>query len=264
MFDLNLISSFFRQTGDGKFEPTEATIGPWSSDLQHGGPPSALLTNALRTFPSPENFIIARVTIEFFCAVPVKPCKIKIEKIRSGKKVELLRGEYISEGKTVLLAHAWRIKPQSGITRSISDGFKAPILPGPQVQKFFEGMDSFPYGEALEWRFTEGAFYKVGPATVWVRPRIPLIEGHEINGLESLILMLDSANGISSELNILNWTFVPVDMTVGFYRDPIGSWVGMKARTSIGNEGIGQTTTTTFDTNGSIGHSIHTLFVSPR
>jgi hypothetical protein len=36
MDKLNLPASFFRQNGEGYFEPTEATIGPWSSDLQHG------------------------------------------------------------------------------------------------------------------------------------------------------------------------------------------------------------------------------------
>jgi hypothetical protein len=76
--------------------------------------------------------------------------------------------------------------------------------------------------------------------------------------------MIDSANGISAELSILNWTFVPIDMTVGLYRQPIGPWVGMAARTSIGSEGIGQTTATTFDSQGSNGNSIHTLFVRPR
>lgn len=73
---MNLPNSFFRQTDNAKYEPTEATIGPWSSELQHGGPPCALLTNALRLFPSTENLKIARVTIEFFSAIPVTPCEI--------------------------------------------------------------------------------------------------------------------------------------------------------------------------------------------
>jgi hypothetical protein len=264
MANLNLPASFFREIGNRRYEPTEATIGPWSSDAQHGGPPSALLTSALRTFPSPENLKIARVTIEFFSAVPVKSCEIKVEKIRAGRKVELLKGRYISEGKIVLLAHAWRINSQIGISKPISDEFEIPRLPGPQVQKSFPGVDYFPYIEALEWRFAKGALDSIGPAIVWTRPRIPLIEGSEIDGLEALFLMIDSANGVSAELNILNWTFVPVDMTVGLFRQPIGPWIGMAARTSIGNEGIGQTTTTTFDSNGSNGHSIHTLFVRPR
>ena len=264
MASLNLPPSFFRKTGEGKYEPTEATIGPWSSDLQHGGPPCALLTHALRIFPSSDNLKMVRITIEFFSAVPIKPCEIKIKKVRAGKKIEFLRGQYISEGKTILLAHAWRIESQMGITKPVSDGFKLPRLPDPQVQISFPGITYFPYLDAIEWRFTEGSFDKMGPATVWTRPRIPLIEGFEIDGLESLILMIDSANGASAELDVLKWTFVPVDMTVGFYRQPIGPWVGMAARTSIGKEGIGQSTTTIFDSKGSIGRSIHTLFIRPR
>ena len=130
MKNFDLPSSFFCRTGERQYNPTEATIGPWSSDLQHGGPPCALLTNALHTCPSPEDLKIARITIEFFSAVPVKPCKIKVKKVRSGKKVELLQGEYISEGKTFLLAHAWRIESQIGTTKPISDEFKLPQLPG--------------------------------------------------------------------------------------------------------------------------------------
>ena len=76
--------------------------------------------------------------------------------------------------------------------------------------------------------------------------------------------MIDSANGISAELDILKWTFVPVDLTLGIYRQPTGPWMGMAARTVIGGEGVGQTTTTAFDAAGSVGHSMHTLFVRPR
>lgn len=85
-----------------------------------------------------------------------------------------------------------------------------------------------------------------------------------MDGLESLILMIDSANGISAELDIRNWTFVPIDMTVGIYRQLIGPWVGMEARTSMGDDGIGQTSATIFDTKGRVGKSIHTLFIRPK
>lgn len=260
----NLPTSFFIQTGEGRYNPTEATIGPWSENDQHGGPPSALLTNALRLFPSDGNLKIAKIAIEFFGAVPIKPCEIKIEKIRGGKKVELLRGQYISQGKTILLSHAWRIESHTGISSPISDDFKLPELPGPQAQKFFPGVDHCPYAEALEWRFTKGGYDSIGPATVWTKPRIPLIEGHEIDGLEALVLMIDSANGISAELDFRKWIFVPVDMTFGLYRHPIGPWTGMSARTLMGDEGIGQTTSIAFDTKGSVGRSMHTLFIRPR
>lgn len=260
----DLSAAFFRQISKSEFEPSIATIGPWSPDFQHGGPPSALLTHALRTYPSSRQFVVSRVTIELLSAVPVKPCEIKIEVVRGGKRIELLRGEYISEGKTYLIAHAWRIISEAGVTTAISDSYEIPLLPGPQPHKSFPGVSYFPYGDALEWRFTEGGYDSLGPATVWTRPRIPLIENHEIDGLEALVLMIDSANGISAELDILKWTFVPVDLTVGIYRQPEGPWIGMAARTVMGNDGIGQTSTIAFDSKGKVGQSLHTLFIRPK
>jgi hypothetical protein len=259
-----LPGAFFRQLTENTFEPSEATIGPWSPDFQHGGPPCALLTHALRTFPSRTPFVITRVTVEFLSAVPVTPCEIKVAIVRSGKRIELLRGEYLSGGKTFLIAHAWRFSPAPGITTPVPDAYETPHFPEAQSHTFFPGLDYFPYGKALEWRFTKGGFDALGPAAVWTRPRIPLVENREINGLESLLLMVDSANGISAELDILKWTFVPVDLTVGVYRQPEGEWVGMDARTVMEGEGIGQTSTTLFDARGVLGRSMHTLFIRPK
>ncbi len=258
------LTSFYQNMGADSYHPTEATIGPWSSELQHGGPPSALLINALRTFPSTNNLKISRITFEFFSGVPCADCHIKVEQIRPGKKIELLRGQYNSGGRTYMLAHAWRMETLEGITEPVVDDFPLPEIPGPQEQKTFPGVEYFPYGEALEWRFTHGSYDRLGPATVWTRSRIPLIEGEELNGLESLILMIDSANGVSAELDIRKWTFVPVDMTLGLYRVPQGSWVGMSASTLIGSTGVGQTSAIAFDQYGCCGKTLQTLFIRPN
>src|SRR5215470_6150479 len=46
--------AFYLLIGDGRFESTPATAGPWSADSQHGGPPSALLARAFeRLEPDP-------------------------------------------------------------------------------------------------------------------------------------------------------------------------------------------------------------------
>lgn len=259
-----LPAAFFRHTGENRYEPTEATIGLWSPEFQHGGPPSALLTHALRTYPSPLPLKITRVTIEILSSVPIKPCEINVEIVRGGRRVELLRGEYRAEGRTYLTAHAWRFLPEPGVSGSLSDSYIVPPLPEPQVYKSFQGVSYFPYGEALEWRFTEGRYDAFGPATVWTRPRIPLIEGQSADPLESLMLMVDSANGISAELDHRHWTFVPVDLTLGLHRLPEGEWVGMDARTVMENDGAGQTTTVVFDSRGKVGRSMHTLFIRPK
>jgi hypothetical protein len=261
---IDLPAAFFRQTGENRFEPSEATIGPWSPDFQHGGPPSALLTHALRTYRSSLPLTITRVTIEILSAVPVKPCEIRVEVVRGGRRVELLRGEYMADGKTYLIAHAWRFIPEPGVTSVLSDSYEIPPLPGPQPFKSFQGVSYFPYGEAIDWRFTMGGYDTFGPATVWARPRIPLIENLTIDPLEALMLMVDSANGISAELDVRAWTFVPVDLTLGLHRQPEGEWVGMDAHTVIENDGAGQTTTVVFDGRGKVGRSMHSLFIRPK
>lgn len=259
-----LPKAFFKQISKCEFEPTVATQGPWSHNFQHGGPPSSLLTHVLRTQPSIGNFRIIRVTIEILSPVPVLPCEIKTEVVRGGKRIELLRGEYVSEGKTYLIAHVWRINSEVGATNMIPDSYQIPSLPEAQTLDLFSVFGKFPYIEAMEWRFAKGGFDALGPATVWTRPRIPLIENHEIDGLEALVLMIDSANGISAELDFPKWTYVPVDLTLGIYRQPEGPWIGMDARTVIGNDGNGQTTTVAFDSKGTVGRSLHTLFIRPR
>ncbi len=260
----NLPASFYVKTGEGAFRPTEATIGPWSPDFQHGGPPSALLTHALLQYQARTDMVLSRITIEIFGTVPLTPCEVHVETVRSGKRIELLRASYVTGGKTCILAHAWRLESAPGVAQVVPEPFDVPELPGPQVQGFFPGVGYFPYGHALEWRYVEGGVDRLGPATVWARSRIALVDDALLQPIESLMLLMDSANGVSAELDIRQWSFVPVDLSIGLHRQPVGEWNGMVARTVVQGDGIGQTTTTAFDQTGSVGHSLHTLFVRPR
>jgi hypothetical protein len=40
-------SAFYVPLDENRFRATGATVGPWSADLQHGGPPAALLGRML-------------------------------------------------------------------------------------------------------------------------------------------------------------------------------------------------------------------------
>ena len=260
----HLSTAFYLPLGGGRYEPTESTIGPWARNTQHGGPPGALLMHALSSYPSEHGLEIARITIEILGPVPVGTCEVAVERVRGGKRIELLRAQYATGGKVFMMAHAWRTERLPGITPPFPEPFALPSLPEQETRGFFQGIEYFPYGHALEWRFVEGGFDHAGAATVWVRPRIPLIEGREISGLESLILMIDSANGVSAELDIRAWSFVPVDLSVGIYRLPQGPWVGMSARSVVQPDGTGQTMATAFDGEGALGHSMQTLFVRPQ
>ncbi len=261
---MDLPQAFYVQTDEQGYEPTLAAVGPWAPDLLHGGPPIALLSHAIRGFQAREDLQLARLGVEILGPVPLAPCRIDLRMARPGRRVELIEARMSAAGREVLLARAWRLQREPGCVGPVPDAFELPPLPGPQPQQFFEGVDHFPYGEAIEWRFTRGGFDRLGPATVWGRARIPLVQGRETSGLEHLLLLLDSANGLSAELPVHSWSFVPVDLQLSLYREPRHPWIGIDARTAIDAAGLGTSHATVFDADGACGRSLHTLFIRPR
>jgi hypothetical protein len=256
--------AFFEPTGPGCFRATRSTTGPWASGLQHGGPPSALLAHVLEGLDPRPGARIARLSVELLGPVEVAEMAISAKVERPGKRIQLLSASAEVNGREVMRALAWQLLAEPGRSPASGRRERAPPLPPPQPQAFFPGQPAFPYGEALEWRFTDGHFGRPGPATVWTRCRIPIVAGVPLSGLCRLIAMVDSANGVSWELPVDEWSFVPVDLNVVLHRLPQGEWVGMSAATTIEGDGVGMARASLFDVEGSLGGSLHTLFVSPR
>lgn len=257
-------TAFFESLGENRYRPASACIGPWSADSLHGGPPIALLGRALRLHPGDPALRLARITVEFLGPVPRADCEIAVEVLRPGKRIELLRAEYRVRGRAVLSAQAWRLQAAPGASPLRAQAFEVPPMPAQETTEFFDGVNDFPYGQALEWRFVRSSFRQAGPALVWARPRIPLLASEALHGLDGLLILIDSANGVSAELEVMQHSFVPVDLTLNLHRLPEGPWFGLDAQTVMGRDGIGMVQTTPFDAQGAVGASLHTLFVRPR
>lgn len=261
-----MTDAFYQHLGGGRFASSPFVVGPWDAHLSHGSPPAALMVHELeRTFPRPDTRV-GRVAFDFFGPVPVTELGVTCEIVRPGSRIELSRARLSAQGRTAMEATAWRVAVGAGRVQEVADSREVPKLPGPQAQRLFVDVPSFGYGEALEWRFAEGSFDTMGPATVYSRPRMPLLAGtgEPMSPLGRLLVMVDSANGISAELPPSRFTFVPVELTVGIRRYPRTEWVGMRAKTTIDADGIGQTQAELFDEAGYLGTALQTLFVSPR
>jgi hypothetical protein len=256
--------AFYGVLSPERFLATSATVGPWGPHLSHGSPPAALLVRTIEQAHPRGDVRLARVAFDFLGPVAVGEVTVTTEIARPGARIELSRARLATGGKVAMEATAWRIAVSPGRAPEVADRRDAPKLPGPQSQALFSDVQSFGYGEALEWRFVEGSFDVVGPATVYSRPQIPLIAGEALSPLGRLLLMVDSANGISAELHPSRFTFVPVELTVSVRRYPRTEWVGMRARTTIDSDGIGLTHAELFDEAGYLGTALQTLFVAPR
>ena len=256
--------AFYEPLGDGRYRATRATIGPWSPGLQHAGPPCALLAHVLERLSPRPGARIARFSVELLGPIEVGEMRVAATVERPGRRIQLLSASAVVNGREAMRALAWQLQAEPGRSPAVGPREPAPPLPPPQPQAFFPGLPTFPYGEALEWRFTQGHFSAPGPATVWTRCRIPIVAGEPLSGLCRMIAMVDSANGVSWELPLGDYTFVPVDMNVVLRRLPEGEWVGMSATTTVEADGLGMVETRLFDAAGTVGASLHTLFVAPR
>jgi hypothetical protein len=258
-----MAASFYLTRSAGTFASTSATVGPWDPKLQHGSPPAALLVRAIEKAYPRDDARVARITFDFFGPVPVADVSVVTEQVRPGARIELSRARLSAAGRTAMEASAWRIALQPDRLPAVPDVRAPPRLPA-SGDDVFEQLPSFGYGHALEWRFVEGSFFDLGPAAVYTRPRLPLVEGESLSALQRLLLMVDSANGISAAVPWAMFTFVPVELTVSVRRYPRTEWAGMRAETTIERDGIGQTTADLFDEEGYLGTATQTLFVAPR
>jgi hypothetical protein len=258
------LRAFYERIDERRLRATPATVGPWGPTLQHGSPPAALLAHAIeRALPRPDARV-GRIAYDFFGPVAASELDVEVELERPGARVELSRATLAVGGRVAMVARAWRIVASEGRSPAVLSKEHLPTLPGPQPDPQFHRVPKFPYVDSLEWRFAEGAFDALGPATVWSRPRLPLIEGEPTSPLERLLLMVDSTNGVSAELDPMRYLFVPVELTVEVHRYPRTEWVGMRARTSIEPDGIGLARSDLFDEDGYLGVALQTLFVAPR
>jgi hypothetical protein len=255
--------SFYLPTGPSdRFESTAATAGPWSSEAQHGGPPSALLTRGLEQLVDADR-VIGRISIDLLGPVPVGPLSVSRSVVRPGRAVSLLTASLYDEtaGRECATARAWvlpRADSGPGVSEPLShgpaDGVATPLPPS----------WSHGYVDSVEWRWVKGAVNESGPATVWMRPLRPLVPGEELVGVPLLMTCIDSASGASAVLDPAEWSFMNTDLTVIVLREPVGEWVCLDAETTLTSTAVGVATSTVYDERGIVARSVQTLLITPR
>lgn len=248
---------------NGGFRATELSRGPWDPKAQHGGAPAALVMRALEHLPAGEGLAIARVTYELMRPVPIGPLQIRAEVVRPGRRVQLLEAALSTdEGVEVVRARALRVQaadapatlaepPPPGPEHGAANDLEAPYRP------MFAP-------DTMEIRFVSGEFQARGPSTAWFRLRVPLVAGEEATPLQRLAAAGDFGNGISSPLSWHEYLFINPDLTLYIERPPHGEWIGLHARTTIAEGGIGVSESTLYDSAGRVGRATQALLVAPR
>ncbi|MCW2776812.1 MAG: hypothetical protein JWN17_537, partial [Frankiales bacterium] len=250
-------------TDDGtRWRATSSTAGPWDPASQHGGPPSALLGRAVERCDARDDLRVARVTVEILGAVPVGELDLRVRTVRPGRSVEMVEAALSAGGRDVARATAWKVRRTEGVAVP-SRAPVPPPLPDADARGLGEGWDG-GYLHAVDWRFVAGRFDRPGPATVWTRMRLPLVPDEEPSPLQRVLVVADSGNGVSSELDLTSWFFINPELTVHSSRDAVGEWVCLDAATTITDGGSGLATSVLSDQQGAVAVGAQTLLVAPR
>jgi Thioesterase-like superfamily len=250
-------------SAENVYTATEHTAGPWDLTLQHGGPPSALLARAAEGAPESWPSTVVRMAVEILGPTPVGEVTVASHVARSGRSVELIEAELSAGGRVAVRARAWRVRVAELELPAL---VKAPTETPPFPPAPVHPPKHWPSGfiDAMEVRFAKGAWDELGPATMWARFPIPLVDGEEPTGLQRLMTLADCGNGVSGSLPIGRWIFINPDLTVHLNRYPVGEWLCIDATTTADPSGFGLSASTLYDRGGQVGHGAQSLFIDPR
>lgn len=249
----------------GQFRATAHASGPWHPSLQHAGPPSALLGRAIARLPGmPDPGYLARFCADILGPIPVGEVEVRARVRRPGGRICLAEAELIPAGqpRAAMRATAWWLRTLTAPLDLPPTPGQAPPAAG-QPRELPAGWSS-GYLESVEWRWVEGQFEQPGPATVWTRVLVPLVDGEELTPADRVLAVADSGSGISAVGNPQELVFVNTDLTVHLSRPPAGSEVWMRAVSVLDARGCGLATSVIGDESGSFGTGAQTLFVERR
>lgn len=251
------------------FVPTPSAGSPWSAGLQHGGPPSGLLTRAIEAFARESDLQISRLSIDLLRPIPMTPLRVRTNRVRSGKRMQVVDATLHGGGMDVARA--------SGLLLRQSDAPESQepprVLPGPdglRTESFIpkERLGDVPYGfhVRLETRATHDP--ASGQYGLWLRLPIPLVAGETatMRQVASALADLTGSVGLFAERAAggIPRAFINPDTTVYFTREPVGEWIGFEAGARHDSSGIGVAATIMHDRLGAFGQTAQARLAQPQ
>jgi hypothetical protein len=251
-----------------KFGATDLVRGTWSAQIQHAAPVSALLVRALERQAARDDTRLSRVAVDLLGPVPAEGALwVRAQVDRAGKQIELVSAEMLAPGpdhrpRPVARASGWRL--QTLDTGDVAHAAAAPLRPVSEA-----GSNNMPanwdrnYVRSLDWRWLTTPLAP-GAGEAWISPIVDLVAGETMTPLQRLFAVADDANGVGAKLDIRTWTFLNTDLVVHVHRIPDGEWIGIRAETNYGPDGIGTTIGTLFDEQGAVAGIQQSVLVRRR
>jgi hypothetical protein len=248
--------------------PTQSAPGPWNPEHLHGGPTCGLLARALEQVAGDPSLQPARLTVDLFRPVPMRPLRVASTRVRDGKRIRLAQAS-IFDGETEV-ARASALFLQR-VPMPAAQPWPGPVMPGPDGFAT-SGLwrDRPPASHARGFHSVIQARWVSAPEdraqAAWFRMPMELVAGETTSPLCRAAAVGDFANAVAS-LSMRRDNappFINTDTTLYLFREPEGEWIGMAADHSGAHEGVGVVEVIHFDHKGRYGRSLQARLMMER
>ncbi len=227
--------------------------GAWNPHEQHMAPASGIIAAELEQFLPRSDLRIGRISFDIFGLIAFGDFSITTQIIRTGKTIELIEAEMRANGKTCIVARAWRMCIQD--TSQII-GIEDQSVHHPESYDAWNGMQRWSGGFIQSISARKDRSNRAGKGLVWLNNDLEMIEGQIKSDFVHLIGMVDTANGtVPRQEGEFSWGFPNLDLQIHLYRFPTGKWLGLETVQQYGADGIGLTSSVLHDVQGPFGRS---------
>jgi acyl-CoA thioesterase len=257
--------AFFTVDGDS-YLPGVMTRGPWGASMG-GQIVGGLLGWGIEQSGIDPDLQPARLTVDLLRPVLLEPVQIHTSVQREGRRIKLVDGTLVQNGKTVARASAlflrrgdhpdgevWSATMEMPPLPTRSDGFPEdmPFL----IWGYGASMDGSPGIAAGEWEQSHSQKF------AWTRLFRPMVHGHPLTPLVRLAFVGDVTSSLT-HWGTSGLRYINADYTITASRLPEGEYIGLAAQSHYGTAGVATGSATLFDRHGPIGTSSALALAQP-
>lgn len=250
-------AAFFTAEGDF-YLPGPMTQGPWGATMG-GQIVGGLLGWGIEQSGFDPDFQPARLTVDLLRPALLEPLRIETAVQREGRRIKLVDGALVQNGKTVARASALFLRRGEHPDGEVWSGsVQAPPLPS-DTAGFPADMPFLIWGygasaagspgiAAGEWEQSHSQKF------AWTRVFRPMVYGYPLTPFTRLAFVGDVTSSLT-HWGTSGLRFINADYTVTASRMPDGEYVGLAAQSHYGSAGVATGSATLFDRHGPFGTS---------
>ena len=244
--------AFFSVAGD-ELVPAAHARGPWAAGMLHGRLVGGLLARAIEREHAEEGLHFARLTVDLYRNSPMKPVRVRTDRVRDGRRIRVVDAFVSGENGPVARASAVLLRrgeqPEGTVWTAPAWDLPGPDELGEPRQKEGATFDAWPVAPdgTVQGDFNSGRRHRA-----WVRETRPLVAGESPSPLVRVALAADMASPVA-HCGSAGLRFINADYSINLSRLPLGDAIGVEATGHLSEDGVAVGQCVLYDTAGPIG-----------